>query len=72
MSDKNTLSASEAIYGFAAWITTRDKEVSAGASHNCAVWAELVGEFCEANGLDSPRDTYTDNLKFPQEKQNAK
>ncbi|KKN10023.1 hypothetical protein LCGC14_1040780 [marine sediment metagenome] len=59
------LTASEALYGFAAWLTTRKATVSFGGDHDCAVAADLVAEFCKTNNLEEPRDDWTKNLTHP-------
>lgn len=59
------LTASEALYGFAGWLTSRDKAVTASARHDAAVWATLVQEFCDANGLEPPRESWEHNLVHP-------
>jgi len=63
MSEK--LSASEALYGFAAWLSCRDKKIAIGASCNAAPLADLVKEFCEANELDEPANGWEKNLTHP-------
>lgn len=50
------LSASEALYGFAAWLTTRRERAVFSAADNAGPAAELVAEFCRVNGLAPPRD----------------
>jgi len=57
--------ASEALYGFAGWITTREEKVVASASHDSAIWAELVDTFIKENNLDNPRDGWENNLIHP-------
>ena len=59
------LNASEAIYGFAAWLTTRDESITAGSTHDAAVWAEKVDEFCKVNHLEEPREGWQNNLIHP-------
>ena len=61
------LLASEALYGFAGWITTRDKEVIASARHDAGIWAKLVDKFIKANNLEKPRDGWEKNLIHPKE-----
>lgn len=56
------LTASEAIYAFVGWITTREERVCASSKDDCAVWAELIKEFTERNELSAPREKWTDNL----------
>jgi|SRR3989304_6284503 len=59
------LSGSEAVYGFAAWLTCRDNETVMSAHHDSAPIAELVKEFCETNNLDWPREDWHKILIHP-------
>jgi hypothetical protein len=61
------LSASEAVYGFASWLTTRKKQTFMGATHDAAVVAELVDLFCKVNELEPPRDNFDQRLLHPEE-----
>ncbi len=63
MSD--TLTASEALFGFTAWLTTRSEPVTFSAKHDASVVAELVRQFCDTNNFAEPRDCWTDSLKHP-------
>ena len=60
------LSASEALFGFMAWLTTREEPVTFSSQHDASKAAELVGLFCKANGLEDPREGWTGLLKFPE------
>jgi len=60
MTDK--LTASEAVFGFAAWLTCRDEKTVMGSTYDSAPIADLVAEFCKENGLDDPRDGWANNL----------
>lgn len=60
-----TLSASEAVMGFLAWLTTRDRVTTLSAKHNAAPAVDLYEEFIKANGLMTCRDEFADYLKFP-------
>ncbi len=62
------LSGSEALFGFAAWLTCRDEAVTASAKHDAAVWAELVDEFCKTNHLAEPREQWDTLLTHPVDK----
>ena len=62
---KDTLNPSEAVYGFAAWLTTREDETVMGASNDCAPIAEKVKQFCEANNLPDVSDQWPHNLIIP-------
>jgi hypothetical protein len=59
------LSASEALYGFMGWLTSREKSVTLGAQHEAGIAVELVTEFCKTNNLAAPRDGWTDRLTYP-------
>tara|TARA_Y100000310_G_scaffold161719_1_gene161612 strand:+ start:245 stop:466 length:222 start_codon:yes stop_codon:yes gene_type:complete len=64
------ITASEAVYGFAAWLTTRDKAVIFGAKHNAGVAVGLIKEWLDVNKLDDPRDgIYPNNLVMPEREQ---
>lgn len=60
-------SASEALYGFAGWLTSRRVPVIMGGAHDAGVVAGLVEAFCRANGLEEPRDGWTAALRHPTE-----
>lgn len=53
MPDK--LSASEALYGFFGWLTTRQETVTESVKHDANVWVDLIKAFCDENKLDKPR-----------------
>ena len=62
------ITASEAVYGFAAWLTCRKDAVTLGANNDAAIVAELVGKWCKINELPRPRDgIYPDNIKMPKQ-----
>jgi hypothetical protein len=63
MTDK--LTASEAIYGFAGWLTTRDEKTVMSATDDSAPIADLVAEFCKENNLADPHDGWENNLIHP-------
>ena len=62
---EDTLTASEAVYGVAAWLTTRETVTTFGSKHDCAIIADLVNTFCKVNKLSEPRDDWTENLTHP-------
>jgi len=59
------LNASEALYGFMGWLTSRDKKVVLSAKHNAAEAAELVARFCDENQLPHLRAGWENNIKHP-------
>ena len=63
MSDK--LIASEALYGFAGWLTSRDEQTLISSTDDAAPIAELVNQFCIENRLAEPRKGWENNLIHP-------
>lgn len=59
------LTPSEALFGFMGWLTTRENPVTFSARHEAGIAAELVEEFCKANDLEPPRETWPNGLVFP-------
>ncbi len=49
---------SEALYGFAAWLTTRAGTLKVGAEHDASPMATLVDRFCTGQGFAEPRDAF--------------
>lgn len=62
---KDKLSASEALYGFCAWLTTRNKITKMGSTEDCGVVTDLIEEFCSVNSLPPPSEKWTENLIHP-------
>ena len=60
----NKLTASEAIYGFCAWLTTRGESITLGSSEINNV-ADVIEEFCDTNCLDDPRSNWVEYLIRP-------
>lgn len=52
----------EAIYAFAAWLTTREKYIAIGANFECGRVVKLVEDFRKSQNWELPRDRYTDYL----------
>lgn len=60
------LTASEAIYGFAAWLTTRPERTIFGSIDDCAHIAQLCAAYIKNNELAPPREFwYSKNLENP-------
>ena len=66
VSEIKEMSGSEAVYGFCGWLTCRDKVTKMSATHDCAVIADLIDEFCKANKLTDPADNWADILVHPE------
>jgi hypothetical protein len=62
---RDSLTASEALYGFVGWITTRQQVVTAGGSEDCAPWVDLIQEFIVENDLSQPRADWPIGLRMP-------
>jgi len=62
-----TLNPSEAVYGFAAWLTTREEKTVMSAVDNSAPIANLVIQFCEENNLSEVSKQWPSNLIHPTE-----
>ena len=62
---KDKLTASEALFGFASWLTCREEKTVMSSSDDAAPIAYLVAEFCKENGLSDPRDGWENNLIHP-------
>ncbi len=60
------LSGSEAVFGFAGWLITRREQTVMSSHDDAAPIADLCGEFCGANNLPEPRDTFPKHLTFPE------
>ena len=56
------LSPSEAVFGFASWLTSRKGLVKLGSHEEAGPVVELVGEFVEKQGLDEPREGWEKDL----------
>ncbi len=61
------LNPSEAVYGFASWLTTRRKKITISSQNDASIIAKLVDDFCKINKLKNPRDNWTDDLLHPKE-----
>ena len=59
---KESLSPSEAIYGFASWLTVRDEKVVISARHDAAKVAELVDQYVKKQNLKEPRGRWEVDL----------
>jgi len=65
--DSRPLSPSEALYGFAGWLTSREKQTVMSSRQDAGHVADLVKTFCDANGLPEPRDGWEEILVHPRE-----
>jgi len=70
--DIDEMTGSEAIFGFCAWLTTREEKTVMSASDDSGCIAELIKKFCDTNNLTEPRTTWTELLIHPKEEQKEK
>lgn len=59
----STLTPAEAVYAFAGWLTSRDKPITMGSTHDAAPVADLVMRFCESQGFTPPRPEWHKDIK---------
>ena len=57
------LSASEALFGFCAWLTTQKAKTVMSSSDECSVICNRIKTFCKVNNLTDPREHWTDLCK---------
>jgi len=65
---KDTLTGSEALYGFCAWLSTQDEETTMSSRHDSGHIAELIDRFIRCNNLNQPTDDWTDRYMVPRTK----
>jgi hypothetical protein len=56
------LSGSEAVYGFAGWLTSRKDKTIMSSSDDASVIADLVDEFNKKQELEEPREHWEEDL----------
>lgn len=61
----NKLNPTEAIFGFCAWLTTRDEQTIMSAKDDSACVVELIEEFCKVNELPDVSEQWAHNLIHP-------
>ena len=63
--ESDTLSASEAVYGFLGWLTTREESVTFSSKDNASIATDLAKEFIKANNLNKPQNDWHIHLIHP-------
>jgi hypothetical protein len=61
----NELNATEALFGFCGWLTSRDEKTVMGSKYDAGVIAGLIKTFMEENKLSDVRDGWENNLIHP-------
>lgn len=54
---------SEAITGFAAWLTCRRGTLEVGSTHDSSTMAVLANAYCKSQGFADPRDDFHTRMK---------
>lgn len=54
--EMSELSASEALYGFCGWLTSKEEITVMGSSEDASVVVGLIADFCKENNLAEPRE----------------
>jgi len=65
VNDLDEMTASEALFGFCGWLTTREEKTVMSASNNAGCVAELIKQFCDTNKLTEPRSEWDKRLTHP-------
>jgi len=66
MSKNEKITASEAVFGFTAWLTTRKQITRLGSSANCNPIVKLIEKWIKENNLPDPRKgVYPHNITQP-------
>ena len=65
MENTDKLTAAEAVFGFAGWLTSRPEKTVMSSADDAACIARLCGQFIKENGLAEPRDRWENNLIHP-------
>jgi len=59
------LNPSEAVCGFAAWLTTSKRPTIFSSAHDSGIIADLVSKFCKANDFEPVRDDFIQKWEKP-------
>ena len=64
--ESHKLTATEALYGFMGWLTSRDESLTLSGRHDASVAADLVAQFVKENDLgDVSREDWHKFLHHP-------
>jgi hypothetical protein len=60
------ITATDALFGFMAWLTTREKPITLGfTQETCGEAVELITAWMKTNGLPDVSAAYPGNIKHP-------
>tara|TARA_R110000868_G_scaffold80134_1_gene227934 strand:- start:2156 stop:2683 length:528 start_codon:yes stop_codon:yes gene_type:complete len=65
MSRKRKPNATEALFGFAAWLVSRKERLIISCDDSAEPLAECIGRYIQINKLPPPLENYERNLMFP-------
>ncbi len=61
------ITATDTIFGFGAWLTSRKEAVTFSYKHDAGKMCDLIKEYLEANNLGDVSTHYPNNLVMPKE-----
>jgi len=61
------LNSTEAVYGFAAWLSTRKERIVFGGTADTKPVVDAVATFCSLNNLPEVSEDWPKNLNMPEE-----
>ncbi len=59
------ITATDALFGFGAWLTTRKEPVTFSYKHNAGAMVDLISQYLKTNNLPDVSKHYPDNLQMP-------
>lgn len=59
---KESLSPSEALYGFAGWLTTRETPITMSSKSDASIIAKFIDDFIKKQNLKEPKDHWEKDL----------
>lgn len=62
LKNQQSLSPSEALYGFMGWLVSRQEEVTFSGHHDASIAVELLTKFIEKQKLSNPRNEWANYL----------
>ncbi|URC15195.1 hypothetical protein GD1_71 [Paraglaciecola Antarctic GD virus 1] len=65
--EESTANQTEALFGFCAWLTSREIVTKMGENEECGVIAQVIAIYLSFNGFTDPTENFPDNLTHPRE-----
>lgn len=65
MKDKKEMTASEALYMFCGWLTTKKEPTIMSSTNTCGEIAEKVEKFITYHNLSQPKNGWEKRIKHP-------